>query len=69
MHNIIPPGEYVVKGTEELNKQVARELDIPDEPKHTTAQLFEEGEEIGSRRRNPTEDNKDSEGTSSKVHI
>lgn len=62
---IIPPGDSVVKGTEELNKQVARELEVPDEPKHSVARLFEEGEEIGNKRRHSAKNNEDSENAGS----
>lgn len=61
-HNIIPSGEILVKATDELNKQVAQELFLPDEPKHTTAQIFDQGATIGTR--SIRKNNKDSESSS-----
>jgi len=61
-HRIIPSEESLVKGTEELNKQVAQEILIPDETKHTTAQIFEEGESL-DRRGITSKDNENSQNT------
>ena len=63
-HRIIPSEESFVKGTEELNRQVSQEMLLPDEKKHTIAQIFEEGEDL-DRRRHTKEDNQDSKGSSS----
>lgn len=63
-HRIIPSEESLVKGTDELNKQVAQEMLLPDEKKHTIAQIFEEGESL-DRRRDTKKDNQDSKGPSS----
>jgi len=62
-HKIIPSEEGLVKSTEELNKQIAQEMLLPDETKHTTAQVFQEGEDL-DRRGNISKDNKDSQTAS-----
>lgn len=60
---IIPNLDGIVKGTEELEKQIAQEILIEDQ-KHTTAQLFDGGQSLGDKHRNTRKDTKDSKSTS-----
>jgi len=67
MKNIITSGDPVVKGTEELNKQIAAEILVPDTEK-SVAELFTAGTKIGQRR-DSTDDNENSKGPSTKIHV
>lgn len=62
-HIIIPTEVGIVKGTEELEKQIAQEILIEDQ-KHATAQLFDGGQPLGDKQRNTGKDTKDSKSTS-----